>query len=107
MTLDMFMLIAISIAMIAVFTNFFGLGSYQRGTWYEVSYDELDTTMKKLYALKAFNDSDGIPQEQLKVKAFVQDGQVCYLVRVPKWIFKNVEIELTEAKRRELIGLTP
>lgn len=106
MTLDTVVSIAFIVATAIVFTNFFGLGSYQRGTWYKVSYDELDMVMQKLYTLKAFNDSDGIPQEQLKVKAFVQDSKVCYFVRVPRWIFKYVEVELTEAGRRELIGLT-
>jgi len=94
---------------LAFFTDFYGLGTIwqNRGSWYRVYYDEIPTVMAKLYALHAFSDSDGLLAGHIKIRvgALNFDGDVYYKVKVPNWVFKNLEYTMTEDIKRETLGL--
>lgn len=104
--------VLIVIGIVAMLTDFFGLGSIwtNRGSWYTIVGDEeLQTVLGKLYTLGAFYDSDGIAgSEYIKVKVYISDreGSRFYRVKIPNWVFRYAEIKLTDEAKMELLGLT-
>lgn len=93
----------------AIFTDFYGLGILwtNRGTWYTVSFEQLDTVMKNLVQLGAFQDSDSMPNNFIKVKAYRSDqfSTVHYQVKVPNWVFKYHEIKMSKDEKIRLLGI--
>jgi len=106
---DWIWITALIALVLAFFTDFYGLGTIwqNRGSWYRVYYDEIPTVMAKLYALHAFKDSDGLLEGHIKVRveALNYDGDVCYRVKVPNWVFKDLKCIITEEMKRETLGL--
>ena len=94
---------------LAFFTDFYGLGTIwqNRGSWYKINYDELPIVMANLYILGAFKDSDGLlaGYAKLKVHPLNLSGSFYYEVKVPNWVFKNLEYDISEAAKLKALGL--
>jgi 8-oxo-dGTP diphosphatase len=95
----------------ACFTNGYGLGDlwHNRGEWYTVTADQIPIVMQKLFDLHAFEDSDGLLVERIKVRVSAEsyEGEMCYQVKVPTILFKYLKIRMTETEKLKALGLVP
>lgn len=103
-------MMAALIFLAGMFTNFFGLGDLweNRGSWYLIMPNELETVMANLYRMNAFADSDGIQQGSLKIKVYTTGipGGVYYRIKIPDWVFKYQATKLDEQTKAELLGIS-
>lgn len=100
--------VVLIVFVIGMFTDFFGLGTVivNRGSWYTVMPDELETVMTRLHEMNAFKDSDGIPQNAVKIKAHYIDAETRYYrVKVPDWVFKYRKAKIDDETKAELLGI--
>jgi hypothetical protein len=95
----------------ACFTNAYGLGDlwHNRGEWYTVTADQIPIVMQKLFDLHAFDDSDGILSERIKMRVSAEsyEGDMCYQVKVPTRLFKYLKIRMTDTAKLQALGLVP
>ncbi len=105
--MDTIIIVIAIVVVIGMFTDFYGLGSIwsNRGSWYLVKPDELETVMSNLSELNAFKDSDGISQECIKIKAYYIYDTHYYEVKVPNWVFKYKQQRLTDEAKASMLGV--
>lgn len=69
--------------------------------------DELETVMQRLHELNAFKDSDGIPNQYVKIKAYYANSEIRYYrVHVSDWVFKYEQKKLTDQDKASMLGIS-
>jgi hypothetical protein len=72
----------------------FDLWQKRKDRWVRIRHDAMPTVMERLKNARAFDDSDGIAQEELTIKVGLFEGKPVYRIRIPAHVFHNIEHEV-------------